>query len=283
MPEPPQNPSTFELAGGSIVGTDHRAVPKNNQDAWQIQWGRDITEVVAVVCDGCGSGVHSEVGAQLGARLLCTSILQEITAHGDRFYWERVERDVLSAIHTLAIQMGGNYRRVIEEYFLFSVVGVVLTGRNAHFFALGDGLMIVNGAVNAAGWHMGLGPWPDNAPPYLAYQLLGGRGFDFMPHEMHLAGRTVPTADVDTFLIGCDGAGDPGLLQVCERGATYPGMSREIGPISQFWTDDAIFRNPDALRRRLKMIARDWPIRDPQHGLLADDTTIIVGRRGREA
>lgn len=272
---------SFELAGGSVIGRDHRVVPKNNQDAYHVYQG--IAGTVAVVCDGCGSGAHSEVGAAIGARLICRSVHDELMAHGQMdFRWWRVERDVLSSVHVLATQMGGNYRETIEDYFLFTIIGVVIPTHPVSqwgstptvvFFGVGDGLTVINGESN---WS---GPWPGNAPPYLAYQLLDAPGF--APSELELkATHTIPDHLLESFLIGCDGAAVPGLTEVCSRNPNLPGMKNmEVGPLSQFWSLDCNFTNPVAISRRLKLIARDWPAREPEHGLLADDTTIVVGRR----
>jgi hypothetical protein len=56
--------------------------------------------------------------------------------------------------------------------------------------------------------------------------------------------------------------------------------------LSQFWTGDDWFANPDLLRRRLCLAARacsrpNWEDRRLQRfpGLLPDDTTLIVIRR----
>ena len=58
----------FEIAGGSVAGRSHVLAGKGNQDAYH--WSVEERSLVAVVCDGCGSGAESEVGAALGARLL---------------------------------------------------------------------------------------------------------------------------------------------------------------------------------------------------------------------
>lgn len=253
---------SFELAGGSVVGRDHRTIPKNNQDAWHVLRGPDVT--VAVVCDGCGSGAYSEVGARLGASLVTSAVAR----HARRGTWsfDQIRDDVVAWLRVLANQMDGNLGRVIDDHFLFTVVGVVFSGHSARFFSCGDGVMIINGEV------LTLGPFPNNEPPYLAYALYG----DDVTLDVR---RTVPLDDLDHFLLGCDGAGRPGLLEVCESDRNLPGVNMPVGPISQFWTDDCNFSNPAAISRRLKLIGRDWPPRDPEHGLLADDTTIVVGRQ----
>src|SRR5206468_1221764 len=100
-----------------------------------------------------------------------------------------------------------------------------------------------------------LGPFPDNAPPYLGYRLLDQPGEAL---ELALL-RALPTQDVHTLLIGSDGVGD--LVMACE--ATLPGGRERVGPIDQFFRKDVYFRNPDAVRRRLALLNRpsirpDW-------------------------
>lgn len=66
----------FEVAGGSVVGTAHGRIGRNNQDAWAVRAGPE--GVVAIVADGCGSGGSSEVGARLGATLLAEGLLRRL-------------------------------------------------------------------------------------------------------------------------------------------------------------------------------------------------------------
>jgi hypothetical protein len=56
-------------------------------------------------------------------------------------------------------------------------------------------------------------------------------------------------------------------------------LSDVVGPLDQFYRQDRYFANPELISRRLKLISRDWPMSNPQPGLLHDDTTLIVGRR----
>ena len=51
-----------------------------------------------------------------------------------------------------------------------------------------------------------------------------------------------------------------------------------VGPLSQFWADDAFYKNRDMVRRRLAVLNRG-----AGPGLLADDTTIVVVRRKQGA
>lgn len=270
----------FEMAGGSIIGRDHRVIPRNNQDGFHILQGRAAS--VGVVTDGCSSGKHSEVGAKIGARLMTHAVMQEVITHGvEDMYWGKVRLDLLTGLHGLALQMGGNFRETINDYFLFTLVGVVIGSRSATFFALGDGVVVVNGEVTT------IGPFPGNMPPYVGYSLLEGRQIEVAEEDLRIQlVSEIPVDELDHFLIGCDGIAPrsaeqqpPGLIDLCTEDVALPGLSKTIGALNQFWQDDVIFRNPEALSRRLKLAARDWPVNSAQHGLLSDDATLVVGRR----
>jgi hypothetical protein len=257
----------YQLAGGSTIGRDHRLVPKNNQDSWSIWRCDDLT--IAIVADGCGSGTHSDVGAKLGVQILGSCLRKDYEYHG-QINWHRIQRNVLSHIDAVAQAMGGNYRRTIESYMLFTLLGVVIDNQQATFFALGDGTIIVNGET------VPIGPYQNNMPPYLGYGLL--------LDELLIDANAItlgpilelPTAQLTSFLIATDGIDD-----VIRNGHnTLPGLDKLVGPIEQFWQSDRYFgSNPELLSRQLKLIGRDWPLSQPQPGLLGDDTTVIVGRQ----
>lgn len=256
----------FDLAGGSTIGRDHRVVPKNNQDAYRILIEHPR---VAVVADGCGSGQHSEVGAQIGARLLCDAIAREYLAQPySQMRWAKVENDVISQLHQIALSMGGNFREVVEEHFLFTLVGVVIGASYATFFALGDGVVVINNLAPIF-----LEPDEGNKPLYLGYRMLDGWGIDVETSELHIQELArMPLKYLSSFLIGCDGVRD--LVSLTE--AQLPGVKLPVGPLSQFWEQDANFTNPIAISRKLKLIGRDW---HGDAGLLPDDTTLVVGRQ----
>ena len=247
----------FDIAGGSVTGRAHGAAGRNNQDAFA--WSDGAEGLVAVVCDGCGSGPRSEVGAQAGARLVVQAArrwLRQGLEGADLL--EQVRQDVLAGLRVLAGAMAADepslasgscaasFSRTVEDYFLFTVVGVLITPRRATTFSLGDGLVVVNGDRHQ------LGPFPNNEPPYLGYALLPGLARGRHAFEVH---RSIAADDVQSLVLATDGALD-------------------LEPLSPFWSDDRLFRNPDMVRRRLAVLNRG-----PRPGLLADDTTLVVVRR----
>ena len=277
----------FELAAGSIAGRNHVLAGKNNQDAYYCLSHECAT--IAVVCDGCGSGDHSEVGAKLGARLMVEAIarrgvwgegeentqskIQNLKSKIPKGFWEQVQEDVLVQLEAVAKNLAGvqPLAKIVNDYFLFTVVGALVTPLETVVFSIGDGAIALNGQVTQ------LGSFPDNAPPYLAYSLCGYPEWGQMQIHYQLA-----TADVETILIGTDGVSD----LIASEAKTVPGQSEKVGAIAQFWQADRYFKNPDAIRRRLSLINRevtkpDWQSRQlvKEIGLLPDDTTLIVMRK----
>jgi len=269
----------FELAGGSVIGQNHLRVGKNNQDAYF--WSVTDTSIVAVVCDGCGSGMHSEVGAKLGTRMLVDTIqnclnedcLNENWHLDDADLWQTIQNQLLNQLQQVAEQLGGDRIQTVQDYLLFTILGVVITSTTTAIFTLGDGVIAINDQ------RIGLGPFANNAPPYLAYGLLKQMTSDSFQLK---ALQVLPTECLQSVLIGTDGVSD--LMQVAEQ--SLPGRSEIVGDIAQFWQDDRYFSNPYQIRRRLSLINRDVKTLDHHSqqylrhsGLLPDDTTLIVIRK----
>lgn len=264
----------IQVAAGSVAGREHTRVGKNNQDAWA--WLSLEQATVAVICDGCGSAPCSEVGAQAGARIAMTSLVQQLPPHGELtpVFWAAVQQQILTRLGDLAQSLGDGEAAVVQRYLLFTLLGVVLTPVETVVFGVGDGVFAINGVVYA------LGPFAHNAPPYVAYQLLSA-GALTQPSAAIQVHHRQPTATVQSLLLGSDGVLD--LIGVATQ--PLPGRSEPVGDLSQFW-QPPYFQNPDRVRRRLALINReviraDWDQRQVirQPGLLPDDTTLITIRR----
>lgn len=260
----------FEIAGGSVAGRDHRkGIPRNKQDTFCVRQTKYGT--VAIVADGCGSGKHSEVGARLAVRLLSTA-LDRYLARGlqpNGQLLARAGQELLSSLHMLAKDMGESLSEVVHNHFLFTLIGMVSTASTTMFFSLGDGVLVINDETTI------LDSGPDNAPDYFGYRLLG-------KHLEFNIVRTMPTCEVERFLLGSDGV--VAMIENAER--HLPGTSEVLGPLSQFCENDKYFRAGDiGIERRLNLAARDWPKRTDsgqyvmESGFLPDDTTLVVGRK----
>jgi hypothetical protein len=268
----------FLIACGSVTGREHRLVGKNNQDSCHFLLSDEIT--VAVVCDGCSAGAHSEFGAQLGANLVAQTIyryrnyfLQGQTFTEKPWLWQNIRDDLLARIRVLALEFGPSLSRTINDYFLFTILGAVITREQTIIFSLGDGLYDLNGEVHQ------LGPFASNQPPYLAYALVGS---DIDPSLLNFCiEEYFPTEYLDSLILGTDGVAD--LIRAAKH--PFPGQENLIGPLSQFWQDESFFANPDKIRRKLSLANRDIMKFDTHgevrqfNGQLPDDTTMVVIRR----
>jgi Protein phosphatase 2C len=238
----------FALAAGSVAGRHHARAGRNNQDAFaSFQTEAGLT---AVVRDGCSSGAHSEVGARLGAALIARSMARDLGLADPRVIAERARECTLAHLEALAAAMSGEGRgspgflAAVGDHFLFTVVGFAITERRAFAFALGDGVLAVDGGTEV------LGPYPENQPPYLGYALCPGHerasGFEIRPLP--------PPAEITSLLAGTDGASELDL--------------------SPFLADERVLRNSDMVRRLL------W--QQSKERALDDDATLVLVRRAQK-
>jgi hypothetical protein len=246
---------TIKAAAAAVTGARHLRGERNGQDAAQAWSSADVA--VAVVCDGCSSGASSEVGARLGAMLFVRSLAARLHAGAvvtSVDTWTSCRADVVCALADLVERMPGDRERAIHELFLFTIVAAAITRDGAAVWALGDG------AYSLGDYTRVLGPFADNAPPYLAYDLLG----DPQPAQFEVS------TSCTSIVIATDGATDFG------------------GDLERFAADKYV-DHPDALRRELALLARshqriDWDerriVRTP--AVLQDDCAIGILRATTE-
>jgi len=249
----------FQITAGSIPGSDHtmpgKPVWKNNQDAWYIYQSDHIT--IGIIADGCGSGKKNEVGANLGVQLFGEILKTEAERslqHGQLSFnkWERSKISFLGKISTLASCMGPSLSEVVEHFFAFSLVGFIIMPETTSIFHCGDGCYSVNDELTT------IGPYPGNAPPYIAYNILGDT-------EPKFEITDIPTSSIENISVGSDGVD------------YIPDFEMTL---EQWIGTDSVFENPDILRRKLALIGKEFlrgKIIVP--GPLKDDTTLVIARK----
>src|SRR5450755_981775 len=236
-------------AAASVIGARHQRAGRNGQDAAVVVTGKDVA--IAVVCDGCSSGASSEVGARLGAMVFAQKLRARLEAGEcvrERSVWEATRAEVASL---LAAAIGTNKiidAQDVHDHLLFTIVAAAITHEGAAVWALGDGAYAVDAHTCV------LGPFTNNEPPYLAYDLLGAAA----------------TAHFEVFdratriIVATDGIED---------------LERDFGVFAA----PELVAHPDGLRRRLSQLARgddriDWceqrVVRTP--ALLQDDLAIAI-------
>ncbi|MDR2191228.1 MAG: protein phosphatase 2C domain-containing protein [Candidatus Peribacteria bacterium] len=271
----------FEIAGASVAGTTHVKRGINNQDFFHWLFTEEF--VVAIVSDGCGSTKHSEVGSRILSTIFAHCVA-EYLKRGKKIeseklfhcaqWWEEIRHDVLARIRLIAQTMGEDWWSVLRDYFLATLVGVVVREDTTCIFSCGDGFFAINGGLQE------IGPFEDNKPPYLVYGLTGSEITDSDATLLQIQRNLIiPTSEVHSLMIGTDGVGD--LVNLAER--PLPAQETLIGSIDQFWSEDIYFTNPIWMRNKLTVINTekrriDWEGRNIQRfpGLLPDDTTLIT-------
>ena len=242
--------NTMKAAAAAVTGARHLRTGRNGQDAaaaWTGARGGAI-----VVCDGCGSGASSEVGARLGAQLVIGALAARLEAGGeaaDPAMWASVRAEIVAVLGRIVDAMPGDRARALHDHFLFTVVAGAISGEEVAVWAVGDGAYAIGDERRV------LGPFADNQPPYVAYDLLGD------PPVAHLE---LAAPRDRTVIVATDG--------IAEIGFDALAIDRAL-------------QHPDALRRQLTVLARgseamDWEARRVMRtpALLQDDGAVAVLR-----
>lgn len=281
----------FQLAAGTIVGRRHVGsgnllVGKNNQDAYGVSVGRNC--VVAAVFDGCSSSDHSEVGAKAAARIvpdMVRACAEQIDLDIEKLvspdFWRDVKKNVLSRLAVMVRAMSPLSRLdegIVADHFLFTILGALITDKCTIIFSVGDGVYAIDGVIHR------IGPFADNAPPYLCYELM--RSYEGEAVSFHI--QQVHTGPCDSVLVATDG-----LLHLFGREHhRVPGRASLIGPLSDLWTNEFFFADgceetitPWLRRLNSEVVnlhqADGAPRIHRDYGLLGDDTTLVAVRRKR--
>jgi hypothetical protein len=244
----------FVAAAGSVTGRDHRRAERDGQDGHAIVVTDEV--VAVVVTDGCSSGRATEIGARLGAAWLATLIEQSFRDASSAVASERaaatVGRELLGRLEVLArsLDARGEVKAArVEEALLFGFLAAVVTRDTTIVFGIGDGIVLAGDRLTV------LDPGPHNAPPYVAYGLLGAR----LEPRVHFLG---PTAHLQLVAVATDG------LAPLAGAAAAPGDAPSLATLA---ADSRYAKNPSLLRKRLVVLS--------DRGTFSDDATVALIRR----
>ena len=239
----------FQVTAGSVMGSHHRALFRNNQDAYRISQTPDA--IIAILADGCGSGRYSEVGARLAPGFITRYLHGWLKSYADEFDGDVMINYAVTqlqhSINVVVAQQADELTQCVNDMFLFTLLGVIITHNLTYIFAYGDGAYMLNGELTTLD--------QDNTPNYIGYGCIGPQAIKANHY------RVVPTAEVRSLILGCDG-----VLDIVNQQDTLirVGTKEElIGGLSQFLTLDEV-----ALGKRLNVLSKQ--------GVLTDDTTLIV-------
>ena len=126
----------FKVQAGSVTGKDHLLRQSNCQDKFSLAEVeiKGETYLVGVVCDGCGSGRHSEIGAGLLAHFLTQEIARQLTK-GIPLEWlpDQLYRAALQYLRRIfkgiCPSNPEHARLVLADFLLTTVLGFVMNER----------------------------------------------------------------------------------------------------------------------------------------------------------
>jgi hypothetical protein len=155
---------TLQVRAGQVIGRDHIQRQTNCQDSYAVIETDEYA--VGVVCDGCGEGRRSEVGAALAANFLTERMIallrQGVTLRelSEILYAQTVEflRGLIHLVRPSDVLC------FIKDQLLFTTLGFVATDEGGLIFAAGDGLINFDEKINIRD--------ENNRPNYIAYNLL---------------------------------------------------------------------------------------------------------------
>lgn len=270
------NISDFLISSGSVIGSKHRLFGKNNQDGLFV--ARNEKAICAIVCDGCSSSPESEVGAKLAARFIALKAIHIMTTG-----WFQKGSEILPSFREIILmylrRLTDHFYqndKVVDDMFLFTIVGAIINESFATIFSIGDGVYSLNGKTTIID--------ENNSPNYLGYRIIPGAyaveesGIRFMVRE------EVETSSLESMIIATDGASD--IEARAEEPLVISGSAGIVGGLNQFESEERYLKNPTLVQRRLNQLSLsrteiDW---DNQRimrseGILGDDTSVILIRR----
>lgn len=264
----------LSVSVGSVIGFEHKRLGKNNQDGVCVEMTEKI--LTAVVCDGCSSSRDSEVGAKILARFVAKELLHlaSLTKLKDvQEVFLELERRIILYIKNIVSEFKDS-QRAVDEMFLATIVGAVIDEMNTIVFSFGDGVISLNGEVEAID--------EDNQPSYIGYKVY--ENYDVDTTDMNfIIRKEFPTEDLKILVIATDGAEE--LERKSENTIEVLGKKQTIGGLNQF-EDGKYLKNPSLLQKRLFQLNMDkvhidWEGKTMRKstGVLSDDTSIVLIKR----
>lgn len=201
----------WRIRAGQHIGRDHLLYNRNCQDGLAVFDGeiRGEDVMIGVLCDGCSgsdknSGRYSEVGARAAAPYVAQAVKQLLEKDTEIslipvLLWEQLIGWLRRTIDEYQLDEASK-AQLIANYFLFTVVGMIVTERTIVLFSIGDGTLVIGEDVKILDCN--------NTPPYPAYHCID-RNFltslkEDLPQEFEVLLIDRATSGVKRVAIGTD-------------------------------------------------------------------------------
>ena len=163
----------WKITAAVKVGRDHVDRGVNGQDAAVIRLDPATGTIYGIVCDGCGSGVHSEVGANL----LANYAVANLCSYGNLDAWQQESllfpaliRFVNNNIDTLRPSDPTVIAEIVNDFWCATLVGFIIKPKEIVIFHAGDGVYEITHNESEPDQIVEIDE--DNAPRYLSYNCI---------------------------------------------------------------------------------------------------------------
>lgn len=165
----------YQVYAGKVTGREHLHKRKNCQDSYAFDFF-SINEkdyVFGIICDGCGEGNNSEVGASLLSNYLICQISFCLKTSEDLFNIPSMlfksAKNYLQFLLNATCSQDDVIKQIefIKNHLLCTVIGFILSFEHGLYFYYGDGKVIINEEVITID--------QNNQPDYLAYHFINNK------------------------------------------------------------------------------------------------------------
>lgn len=219
-----------------IIGNEHVFAKTNRQDFCGFINEED--KISGVICDGCSSGSHSEVGASLlGMYIL--KLLNRLEISDDlNVYRINIQVQLESFIYSLMnLMFNSTIDKVyfVNEYLLTTFTFCVITDDKLIIGHAGDGIIAIkqNGLLSIENVNH------DNKPHYLAYNLVPEEVLDSVKVKSDIDISSYKTSEIDSVIIASDGI-EP-LIEKNLITELYGNKGRKLQRKFNIWQNSKMF------------------------------------------
>jgi hypothetical protein len=246
-----------KISHGSSPGYHHLDSYQGNQDGiFSIRNMCNNGIQVGVICDGCSSSDHPELGSVYFSQLIAECINEryrmDLLKKDEDENLEWLAESIISTIELMTVKIQSK-QEFIKRNLLFTIIGFYIIDGIVTVFHYGDG--VVYWSLDGAKDNRYIMIDQNNAPNYISYRKWG-IACDFTIFQ--LVGFKCKH-----IIIGSDG-----IDYIHKNAGKKYHRNKTVPTLDEIANDEKVYRNPSLLTKKLQSLTK--------HRILFDDTSMFV-------